>query len=572
MTDQGMQPASGELLDAVHGLRERLAAATLPLDVEGVEGARASLTDTLDQLDDYVLPRLSDLDAPLLAVVGGSTGAGKSTLVNSIVGRSVSASSVIRPTTRACVLVHHPDDLHWFSGPRILPHLARVGGQDSTAAHDPDSVRLAEAPGLPAGVALLDAPDIDSVVAANRDLARQLLSAADLWLFVTTAARYADAVPWEFLRQAARRGTSVAIVLDRVPPGAADEIGEHLGEMLVDEGLRHAPVFVVSETELVGGLLPAEHTADLREWLGRLGADARARGLLVRRTLSGALESLEGRVEELAEASAVQVQTLEQLTAVVVSEFGRAGDEVTAGMSDGTLLRGEVLARWQEYVGTGEFLKQIEVGFGRLRDRVTAAVTGRPAPVSDLGAALHSGVAELVITHAERAQEQVRRRWRDIPGGRDLLVEHPELDGPDPDLDEDAARLVRDWQGDILDLVRDEGKDRRAAARVLSLGVNAVGVVLMLVAFSYTMGGLGGAEVGIAGGSAVLAQRLLEAIFGDQAVRRLAATARSRLAQRTQELYASRAARFEAAVEAVDVRRDQPAELLAASAAVRGSR
>jgi hypothetical protein len=51
---------------------------------------------------------------------------------------------------------------------------------------------------IPAGLALLDAPDIDSVVVENRQLAAQLLAAADLWLFVTSAARYADAVPWSF--------------------------------------------------------------------------------------------------------------------------------------------------------------------------------------------------------------------------------------------------------------------------------------------------------------------------------------------------------------------------------------
>ena len=80
----------------------------------------------------------------------------------------------------------------------------------------------------PAGLAFLDAPDIDSVVDANRALAGQLLAAADLWLFVTTAARYADAVPWELLRTARARGTVIAMVLDRVPPEAADEIAAHL--------------------------------------------------------------------------------------------------------------------------------------------------------------------------------------------------------------------------------------------------------------------------------------------------------------------------------------------------------
>lgn len=94
-------------------------------------------------------------------------------------------------------------------------------------------------------MALLDAPDIDSVVSANRAIAARLLSAADLWLFVTTAARYADAVPWDLLRTAADRGTSVAIVLDRIPAEAIDEIRPHLATMLREQGLPTAPIFTV---------------------------------------------------------------------------------------------------------------------------------------------------------------------------------------------------------------------------------------------------------------------------------------------------------------------------------------
>ena len=94
------------------------------------------------------------------------------------------------------------------------------------------SVRLVASTALPPGLALLDAPDIDSVVESNRELARQLLAAADLWLFVTSAARYADAVPWDLLNDAAQRGTSLAMVLDRVPPEAVEEIRADLAGML----------------------------------------------------------------------------------------------------------------------------------------------------------------------------------------------------------------------------------------------------------------------------------------------------------------------------------------------------
>jgi septin family protein len=148
------------------------------------------------QVDDYLLPRLQRLDAPLLVVVGGSTGAGKSTLVNSLVRRQVSRSGVLRPTTRAPVLVHSPVDAHWFTDQRVLPGLARVTGEEEELSPDLPitTVRLVADDALPSGLAILDAPDVDSVVDSNRQLAAQLLAAADLWLFVTTAARYADAV------------------------------------------------------------------------------------------------------------------------------------------------------------------------------------------------------------------------------------------------------------------------------------------------------------------------------------------------------------------------------------------
>ena len=89
---------------------------------------------------------------------------------------------------------------------------------------------------MPEGLAILDAPDIDSVEERNRTLAAQLLAAADLWLFVTSAARYADQVPWDFLRQAAERSAAVAIVLDRTPPEAVETVAAHLARMLPAAG------------------------------------------------------------------------------------------------------------------------------------------------------------------------------------------------------------------------------------------------------------------------------------------------------------------------------------------------
>src|SRR6478672_13339641 len=203
-TPVALTPLQSSLIE----LRDAVAPIRLPLPLKDVDEQRGAVREITRQLDDYVLPRLATIDAPLLAVVGGSTVAGKSTLVNSLVGRQVSEPGVIRPTTRAPVLVHHGSDARWFADDRILPGLARSSG----ANKDSRSLQLVTDDTIPPGLAMLDAPDIDSVVSENRALAAQLMAAADLWLFVTSAARYADAVPWEFLHSAAERSAAVAVV------------------------------------------------------------------------------------------------------------------------------------------------------------------------------------------------------------------------------------------------------------------------------------------------------------------------------------------------------------------------
>lgn len=560
-----------ELLAAVERLRVSADGLRLPLALDGAERSRGARRELVQQLDDYVLPRLRSLEAPLLAVVGGSTGSGKSTLVNSLVGREVTRPGIIRPTTRASVLVHTEADTRWFTDKRVLPDLARVVDRTG-AADDPGSVRLVGADTLPTGLALLDAPDIDSVVRANRQLSRQLLSAADLWLFVTTAARYADAVPWDLLREASDRGTSVAVVLNRVPPEALEEVRVHLAGMLRDQGLGQAPIFTVPEVDLEGGRIPEKHVQRLSGWLHSLAGDARARSMVIRRTLTGALDSLGGRARELAQAGREQLAARAELAEAPRGAYADALRNVADGVQDGSLLRGEVLARWQELVGTGEFLRSVEAGVGRVRDRVTAFFTGREVSSEPLEEALQTGASALIASHGQVAASTSARAWRRHPAGEPLVREHPGLGKATPGFTEEVERLIRDWQRDILEMVREEAGGRRATARYLAFGVNGLAVLLMIVVFSATSFIPTGAEVAIAGGSAVLAQRLLEAVFGDQAVREMSRKARTSLLRRVEKLYETERARFDAVLEEVPVPEETVRELAEAAAGVEAAR
>jgi len=544
-----------QLTEALTALRDEAAGLELGLEVGGADAARHLRAELVAQIDDYLLPRLRQMDAPLLMVVGGSTGAGKSMLVSSLVGSPVSPSGVLRPTTRAPMLVCHPSDLPWFERERVLPALPRtVGGPAG-----PGGLGVVTTDALPPGLALLDSPDIDSVEQANRELARQLLAAADAWLFVTTAARYADAVPWDLLHAARDRGTALSLVLNRVPSGA-DEVEAHLRAMLSERGLGDPELLVVEETEVGEGLLSAAALAPVLTWLDALAADAQARAGLVRRTLTGALDSFDGRVRRIEATSREQLAAAAQLRGDVRAAYEGALAEVDEAVRSGTLLRGEVLARWHEVIGTGDIMRAMETRISWLRDRVRSLVTGSAPADAELKATVETSVDGLVHAAADRAAERAAGAWRGSPPGRALLEGASRLDAASPDLLERTGREVREWQSSVFDLVREEGADKRTTARLASLGVNGAGLTVMLAVFIHSAG-LSGAEVVIAGGTTALSQKVLEAIFGDQAVRSLAARAREDLLAGVERLLGEEAARYERLVRRAAPAPDAPARL-----------
>ncbi len=581
--------------------RELLTRIPLPLDVEagetpgtpytvthdgtaehGTASARTLLAAVARQLDDYILPRSASVDNPLTIVVGGSTGAGKSTLVNTLLGEPLTQSGAIRPTTRHPVLLHRAEDEAALSPERFLPTLPRTrtsgmnAGSQALPGLDPKIARALipiTTSALPQGIALIDAPDIDSVSEENRTLAKELLSAADLWLFVTTANRYADAVPWELLHEAAARSIAIAVVLNRVPEGDEEAIENDLRRMLDEAGIHAVLIHTVTEQPRdESGMLAPVSLAPLTLWIRELGADAPARAAIARQTLAGAVETLAGNLQVLAAEQARQQVAHQSLAAIVAEEYDDALTTIDGALSDGSLLRGEVLSRWHDFVGTGDFFRSLDSTIGRLRDRVGSALRGQPAAAQKVEDALESGIHAVVLDAAARASENTRTRWRASRAGRSLLarLDAPQAVSAAAEQNTEAkgevqsaedifsaavAEQIRLWQGSVLEMIREEGADKRKRARFLSLGVNAAAVMLMVAAFSLT-GGITGIEAGIAGGSGVVGTKLLESIFGEDAVRRMATRARTDLLERMAGLLTEHAQPFTAVLEETDPQAD----------------
>jgi energy-coupling factor transporter ATP-binding protein EcfA2 len=547
ITQSASSAESAELDRVLVELRDCVASFRFVLDVPGVEGARTSQEEVRSQLDDYVLPRLRGKEAPLLVVVGGSTGAGKSTLVNTLVGARVSATGVLRPTTSSPILVCHPANAQWFLRGPILPDMGRVEGPAPDAVVG-DQLVIVTNDTLPEGLALLDSPDFDSVFEDHYEFASKLMAAADLWLCVTTAARYADAQVWEMLQRARDHGATLGVVLSRVPQGAGEEVVEHFLAMLGEHGLGEVTSFTVPETRIIDSRLPERTIEDIREWLTGIATDDELRLRVVLGTLGGVLDSLRTRVPQLARDVESQVELRTILREEVEAAYATALAELDEATRNGSLLRGEVLARWQDFTGTGDLVRALHMRRGRAARRADRRPR-TPARVRALKSALRSGLESLIVAAADRAADEVIERWRANPAGRELLAGRTAVLGQSsPDLARRVTRAVSAWQDYVLDLVRTEGVTKRSVAKLVSYDVEALALVLMVGLLGYGM-----SDVAVEGVTSAVPQRLLKALFGAESLRGMGAKARADLRSRIGMIFDEEAIRFGQALDAAGV-------------------
>ncbi len=536
------EAVSEALSSALTAVRTGVTDLSFGLDLPGADEARRVQSEILAQLDDYVIPRVHTSTAPALVVVAGSTGAGKSTLLNTLANAKVSATGVRRPTTGTPVLACHPDDHEWFAEGELLGSLRRLSEPDPEGASG--GLVLVSTERLPPGVALLDTPDIDSVVEEHHEIAHRMLDAADLWIFVTTAARYADAPAWRLLRLAKERGARLAIVLSRVPPRSQEVISKHFVRMLTEYGLGEVDRFVINESKVTDGMLPDNEVSELRLWLTELSVDDRRRAQAVRATLDGVLNSFRTRVPALAKQLEIQVAFRRDLRGDVDGAYARVLAEIDKSTGDGSLLRGEVLARWQDFAGSGDLMRTLHL---RRPSRFGGKASQQaPERLSGLKSALRAGLESVVVSAAHRAAEETSSRWLNRPGAQEALASAPGLGRASDELLRRTGRTIAAWQEHIIELIRTEGVTKRSVARVISFDVESLSLIL-------TIGLLGYGSSDAQNGTGALPQRLVHALLGAESLRNIGVKARSDLRARIGMLFDDEMARYTQALDGAGI-------------------
>lgn len=517
-------------------------------------GSRDRARELRDHTRGYLLPRARDLDSPLVIVLLGPTGSGKSTLFNTIAGAPVSRTGVLRPTTRHAVVVATDAD-------------ARAVVDDGPlAAIPPDRLEVRDEGARP-GVVIVDAPDVDSVEHRNRAIADTLLELADLCVFVTTATRYADRVPWDVLARAEQRRIPLVVVVNRLPPGEdATTVITDVHRLLGDTTLAALEVLAVPEGALnaTGRGLDRAAVEPLLARIVELSRDRVKRRAMAEQALTGAVAGLSPLAGAIAEDLDHDAIAADALRLVLATDYADETVRLRERLNGGTVLREEVIRHWHSFVGADQITRLFSSGIGKVRGTIMATVRGTPpAPVAVVQQGAADDVAALVVAHAAEAARRTAAHWAGDARGADVIAADPGLWTASPDLTVRTRTTVDEWVRSIAADVAIIGADKKGIARAASLGVNAGAVTIMLATFAHT-GGITGAEVGIAAATAFLNQKLMNALFGEAAVQEMLDRARERLTRAIAELMDGERARFEARVPDGSALRALGAELRAA--------
>jgi len=245
-------------------------------------------------------------------------------------------------------------------------------------------------------------------------------------------------------------------------------------------------------------------------------------------------------------------------------------------------MSGEVLARWQDFAGTGDLLRTLQSRRGGKQRRHRS-----PARAEALKTASRAAIESLITSVADRAAENCLARWREIPAGAALLdrlaaVTDPEawqgsefaaeadlifgwdpggtgaaqgedgnvspreraasLGRSSPDLATRAARAVSAWQDQVAHIVHDENLTKRSIAKAVSLDDDSLASVLMISL-------LGSVED--ENSTAAIPGRLLTSLFGAGPLRHIVTRTRTDLYHRIALILDEEMRRFAEVIDAV---------------------
>jgi nicotinamide riboside kinase len=484
-------------------------------------------------LSRYLEPRLAEPRHPVVVAVFGPTGSGKSTLVNTLVGRPISETGVIRPTTRRAVVWVHQRDAE-----DIGALLAQTGPVDVVADDHP----------VLSSLAIVDTPDIDSIAEEHRIQTESILETADVAIAVTTPQRYADAVPWDVLAGLTERSLDVVVVMNRTTRRAGGAVIDLAG-LLRDAkvgGIASADDIIVIQEQRIrsDGRL---HGYALRHLARRLEAIAADHVRVTHRGIVAAAEHAVDVGRELADAVETQAAEGSALAAVVDEAEAEQRREINRRLDQGELVRGEVVARWQRMVGVSELAELVGRGVTKLGDVLLGRKALSDERIERLEDEVRGELVELGLQRARDATRSVDVSWALTTAGERVRAQ-VEVDWDQIRLDLDDSMSA--WQSEVVALVLETGTGRRRFARVITVGINAAATMLLLGVFAST-GGITGAEFGVAAGAAAAQQTVLEKLFGAAAARRLAATAQALLADRLAEAVTAAAAPYRQALAGV---------------------
>ena len=389
---------------------ELLSTIEFTLPTAGREDAEQVRSAVIRTITEYLIPRLDEPDAPIVAAVIGSSGTGKSTIVNSLANDRISDVGPLRPTTRNPVLWAHRDHGGRYWSEFVARVRDRVGPAVEVVIGDDE---------LTQELTLIDTPPAEYLAPSGRAPAVDALALADLCVFITSPSRYADISAWEFLREIRWRGVPMLFVLNRLPPDREEAVAllNDFAGRLYSDGLLLEPdaamVFGVNESvgdRWHGGLDPSAVGA-LRNELGAV-SNSGYRATLVSMTAFTTGRNVVDRCQVVLDEFQDVADIAATLNESIDAAYGAQLAEITRMVGDGGL---RDMARHRTWSEAAVDLTAILTR----RAGVAAQETAAAWMEHDSGAALLEGKGTSLWRHTEDTSWDVQGRledWQEILG------------------------------------------------------------------------------------------------------------------------------------------------------------